>query len=261
MTVEHREPGGLPERLPELHEMRTGDGDEAPAGLGGRRPTRPSGHRCGSRRRRRADRRRPSSLSVESRRDTVLFGRCDRSATSDTPAGPPARQRSTANARSTDCTLDIEGLPAASVPECGTGPQAGTAGDSGRTIAPVTAAQDPIVSARRPPLGRNPHHQHRHVHRRRWAGAHRVAGMGDVGAVRRPRFDAGRGRVVRHPRRSPGRPRGVPGERQRPHQRRLLRRIPARLPRRAQGARPGGTHPGVRRARRRSWRRRSSPSD
>ena len=37
VTVEHRQPGGLAECLPELHEMRTGDGDEAPAGLGGRR--------------------------------------------------------------------------------------------------------------------------------------------------------------------------------------------------------------------------------
>ena len=57
-----------------------------------------------------------SSASVASRRDTVLLGRPVRSAISDTPAGPVPRHRSTANARSTDWTVDTR----ASVPHRGT---------------------------------------------------------------------------------------------------------------------------------------------
>jgi hypothetical protein len=40
----------------------------------------------------------------------VLFGSCVRSASSDTPAAPPDRQRSNAKALSTDCTLDTDSV-------------------------------------------------------------------------------------------------------------------------------------------------------
>src|SRR6056297_3737578 len=48
----------------------------------------------------------PMSTRVVSRRDTVLFGSSVRSAMSETPAGPEASACRTANARSTDWTLD-----------------------------------------------------------------------------------------------------------------------------------------------------------
>ena len=65
----------------------------------------------------------PRSYIVESSRDTVLFGRSTRSATSDTPAAPPDKQRRMAKARSTDCTPATQ----SSVPQCGTVPQHGPA--------------------------------------------------------------------------------------------------------------------------------------
>ena len=92
VDVEHGQARRLAERLDELGQVRPGDRDQVAAGdRGGGEVDHPVADAvlvpapdCSTA---------PRRCNVDSSRDTVLFGSPTRSATAETPAGPPARQR------------------------------------------------------------------------------------------------------------------------------------------------------------------------